>query len=771
MKLTRRDFLRWASLSAVGAVACNPFTDSEFDLQSPVRLPEDLVTGEDNWYATLCGQCPEQEGILVRVFQGRAKKVQGNPIYPTNQGKQSVRCDGGLQALYHPDRIAKPLRRTGPRGDGLYVPVEWDEAMDLLKDKLLPHRGSDALLMVTEPLRGHLGGVARRFSEAYGGRHMAFEALDNVVLRRAVKEVFDQDLLPDLDIDNTRYLLSFGADFLSTWVSPTRFARGYGQFRQGDRRERGHFLHIDPRFSMTAASADEWVPVRPGTEGVLALSIAYVIMSNADRWGIDAGVVNTMTGGAGPEALSAFAPDKVTDPSDPPLYVGMPERLRGQSSSEVIHRIAEEFATRRPSLAFGGGEASAHTNGLFNLKAIFALNHLVGSVNQRGGIVFNPQPPVGGFHQASGPSTLTEWEQAANRLRKGEVKALLVHGVNPIHGLPDAVGFKDALSRDDLFIASFASVRDETSDMADLILPVRTPMEDWGDDAPEPGPGYQIVGIRQPVVNPLPGLDPRGFGDILITLAQELGFEAALPYTTFQDVLREGARELYDLDRGSITKSDTPTFEDFWRLLLQRGGWWDEQSESKAISFSPPDLASLARLSVNEVTPSFKAPPGNDLYHLVPFASNSLLEGRGASLPWMQSAPDPLTTVAWQTWIEINIRDAEREGFKLGDVVRVFSDRGEINALAYPHPAIPPGVVAVPLGQGHTSEVEYSQGKGANLIPVLSPEKEKETEAFAWAATRVRLEREGSRKRVTKFEAPATSVQPFYERIVRVVKE
>ncbi|MEE3167365.1 MAG: 4Fe-4S ferredoxin, partial [Chloroflexota bacterium] len=108
MKLTRRNFLAWAGLGAVGAVACEGFgiRKGELDIQSSVRLPEDLVRGTDNWYASLCRTCPSCEGIVVRVMEGRAKMVQGNPYYPTNQGKIHARCEAGLQALYHPDRIA-----------------------------------------------------------------------------------------------------------------------------------------------------------------------------------------------------------------------------------------------------------------------------------------------------------------------------------------------------------------------------------------------------------------------------------------------------------------------------------------------------------------------------------------------------------------------------------------------------------------------------------------------------------------------------------------
>ena len=233
MKFTRRNFLAWAGLSAVGAVGCDIFGSEgqELRIQSPARQPEDLVKGRDNWYATLCRQCPSCEGVLVRVMEGRAKKVQGNPMYPVNQGRQSARCDAGLQALYHPDRIAGPMRRTGPRGSGRFTGMTWDDGLNWLAAELRD-RG-DGLLIMTEPVGPHLGMIASRFADAFNGTHLGFDSLEQGVYRQAVKNVFGQDLLPDLDIANANYLLSFGADFLSTWVSPTRWSVGYGEFRQG----------------------------------------------------------------------------------------------------------------------------------------------------------------------------------------------------------------------------------------------------------------------------------------------------------------------------------------------------------------------------------------------------------------------------------------------------------------------------------------------------------------------------------------------------------
>ena len=121
MPLTRRQFLKILGGSAIGAVifqACG-VPEKELLVQSPAKMPEDLVSGIDNWYATLCKSCKTNEGIVVRVMEGRAKKVEGNIDYPINQGKHSARCEAALQSLYHPDRIQGPMVRTGNRGDCL----------------------------------------------------------------------------------------------------------------------------------------------------------------------------------------------------------------------------------------------------------------------------------------------------------------------------------------------------------------------------------------------------------------------------------------------------------------------------------------------------------------------------------------------------------------------------------------------------------------------------------------------------------------------------
>lgn len=744
MKLTRRNFLAWAGLSAVGAVACDVFQEGELSVQSPRDLPEDLVKGRDNWYATLSDAASGGEGVIVRVMEGRAKKIRGNPKYPVNQGKQGPRVEGGLQALYHPDRIAGPMRRIGPRGSGQFKTIAWEpEALEILRREVAARR--EGMVLITEPLRGTLGRIAGQFATSLGGqhgRHLGFAALDRTTEKAAIQAVFSQDSLPDFDLAQANYVLSFGADFLSTWGASTRMARAYGEFRQGAGREsRGTLVQIDPRFSMTAANADKWLPIKPGTEGYLALSLARVLLSEGlTAPGVD---IDALTNGQAAAALDAFTPERIADRLELPA-----ELLQGKLPAVYIRELARDFAGHRPAIALGGDSAGAHSNGLFNLQAIYALNYLVGSVGQPGGLRFNPGSPLPELPAAAAVGSLSDWQNVIGQIRNGATRLVMVHNANPVYGLPNAAGFAAALNREDVFVISFSPFMDETAIMADLILPDRVYLEAWGDDLPEPGPGYSVVGMQQPVVNPLSDLNPRSFGDLLLSVAQELGQENALPWNGVEAALRENAAALYNLNRGTSRQADSP--EALWNLMLKQGGWWDE-TEAGATPEPPRGLLNDIAGRAQEANPV-----GDGDFQLLPFAHNSLGDGGNAHLPWMQALPDPITTITWQTWAEMNSRQAERMGLREGDVVRIESAAGSITALLYPHPALPPNVLAVPLGQGRRVGSDYATGgdarESSNVLDLLPAEPTTETGGLAWASVRVKVTATGESLKVAKFE-------------------
>ena len=759
MKISRRNFLKLASFSTLGAVACNFFDEREFVSQSPVQMPEDLVTGRDNWYATLSRQGPETEGIVVRIMEGRAKKVQGNPQYPTTLGGHSLRSEAGLQDLYHPDRIAGPMLRVGPRGSGQFAPTTWNDALDRLRGHLQAQADPSRVLTVTGPLRGSMAHLVGSFSDAFGARHMAFQPMEDAAYDLVMRDVMGQQTMPTFDIKNADYILSFGADFLGTWKAPVQFSKGYGEFRQGlGRRHRGSFTQVDSWFSLTAASADDWVPVSPGMEGMLALSIAQVIISEGL---VPQERINQLTGGAGAAALDAYAPNVIVQ------SLGVPP-LHGVQPHEVIRELARDFAHGGSrSIAIGGSSAAAHTNGAFNLSAIFALNFLVGSVGAEGGVIFNPPAPVPELAKTVPASATGEWHRTVADIDNGRTGVVLFRGVNPVNDMPAEIGLRQRLNRDDIFVAAFSSFMDETTEMADLILPERAPLEDWGDDVPSPGPGFEVIGMQQPVVNPLPGMNPMGFADILLQLSREIGIDGASPLNmpTYHHLLQDQARKIHALERGSVQE---PDFNTFWNSLLQQGGWWDKDATAD-MSPAMPNLAEIASRAQN---PVITGPEGGNTFNLIPFQTVSLLDGSGANLPWLQSSSDPLTTVAWTTWVEISTLVADAIGLREGDYVRVEGANGQsFVAQIYHHPAVPPNVVGIPVGQGHTAQLRYSKGRGENPLQIIGLPLEQETQSLAWAGTRVRIVPTGENSPIPKFEGIVPAFVPNREEaIVKITR-
>ena len=489
---------------------------------------------------------------------------------------------------------------------------------------------------------------------------------------------------------------------------------------------------------MTGANADEMVFVRPGREGLLALSMIQVIVNG----GLGDSVPARDITGAGNVDIDRWAPKRVAEETG--------------VSVEKITRIAQEFATHRPALAIGGGSAGAHTNGLFNLTAIYSLNYLVGAVHSRGGLVFNPPPPTDDLAAVEAnvkAGSVGDWRGLVRSMNDGEVRVLITDGSDPMYGLPDELGLREASFKVP-FIFSFASHLDDTTAMADLVLPSHTSLEEWGTDVPTSGPGHQVVGFQQPVVRPFfegrgEELGTRSMPDALMTIADGLGLDLGLGASTIKDLVENAARQIFGLGRGSVRADD---FRAFWAGVLQRGGWWD------TTSLSTGGVPATKELPADAPGPEFAGPDG-ETFHLVPFSSTSLGEGQGAHLPWLQATPDPLTSATWETWVEINHKVAESMDISEGDVVRVVSAFGNndlsgegITAIAYPHPAVPTDVVSIPLGQGHTAGGRYAEGRGGNALSILAPRDDDESGALAWAATKVRIEKVGDWKRLPKFE-------------------
>jgi len=282
-KISRRKFLKIGATASAGVALSSCTTDLRpyrRPLEPSFRMPEEALPGEAVWYASTCGQCPAACGIVVRVIEGRARKIQGNPEHPLNQGRLCARGEAGLQALYNPDRFPGPVRQTS-RGSRQFESQYWDDALDLLTDNLRS-ASSGAISFLGGSMPDSLYDLATRFMQASGSSPpVVYDLLSTLegraTLAAASETLFGSAALPVFDVERAQVVFSFGANFLETWLSPVFYGRSYGLMRQGKLNGRGYLVQFEPRMSMTAANADEWVPVHPGTEGLVALAIGKLV--------------------------------------------------------------------------------------------------------------------------------------------------------------------------------------------------------------------------------------------------------------------------------------------------------------------------------------------------------------------------------------------------------------------------------------------------------------------------------------------------------------
>ncbi len=685
--MDRRHFIKLTAISGTSAAltACgNP------ENQVIRFIPEDeLVPGISTWKPSVCPLCSAGCGVIARVVEGDAEvfrngqpgvirmglvtKLEGNPEDPISQGALCARGQAALQITYHPDRLDKPRKRSGERGSGQFVDISWEEAIKELTgqlDALAAANDQASLAFLTKPRRGRRLEFVAQLLQRYGAKPpVTYELFSDEVLRRANAISFGAHQLPTFDLEQSRYVVVFGADFLGTWNSPLAQSAAYGRMRQGRSGGRAKYVHVDARLSQTAANADEFVAIRPGTDGVLALGIARAIA--------------VQRGGAPDPAAAPFTPQDV-------------EQRTGVPAAKV-ERLAREFAANGPGVAIIGGAPLAHTNGLFNAVAVNTLNRVAGSVNQPGGVSFI----------SAAASTPTR--SVAEILQGDAPKVLVVDDVNPVHGSPASWKVADALKRIP-FIVSLGSFIDETSALADLILPDHSFLESWVDAAPESGAAKAVPVKFGPVMRPL--YDTRSTPDVLLDVSRRL----AKPLANFP-----------------------ATFEEF--LNSETAPKPRPQAPSPKPQTTSPKPQAPSPVVFAE--PVFDGEASQYPYHLIPHASQALYDGSLAHLPWLQELPDPMTSGMWCSWVEINERKAEELGIHQGDVIEVTSTQGSLRAPAFLSPGIAPDAIAIPVGQGHTNFTRYASHRGVNPIAILAPTTIPETGTLAWAATRVKMARVG----------------------------
>ncbi|MCU0627598.1 MAG: molybdopterin-dependent oxidoreductase, partial [Gemmatimonadaceae bacterium] len=608
----RRDFLKilGAGTAATGAVGCN--TDYVRKLIPYVQNPDATVPGVSNYFASTCRECSSGCGILVETREGRAIKVEGNPFSEFNKGAVCSKGLASVQGLYNPDRFRTPMARK----NGKLTAITWDEGLQTLAQKLgeVRSRGQAGnVVFVNQHEAGSFPAFLDQWLAAYGmPSHISHDADAPHAAIAAHRQAYGV-AWPTFDFDAARTIVSFGADFLDGWGPQVPLQLAWADARAKlDGAPRAYY--VGARRSLTGLNADVWIAARPGSE----LAIARFLRGQGTAAEVSA------LADVSVEILEAFKAD----------------------------------VTRGPSLVLAGGSSA---DAMEVALECAELNKQLGNV----GVTVKTAQPLGIYERLDAPSVLRE---AATRMAAGTVPLAFVRGANPVHGMPAAFKFADAWKKVG-FRVSFTNVPDETTELADLILPDHHGLESWGDAELTPN----TLHLQQPGMEPV--FDTRQTADVLIQLAQKdqaLATRYAGDYRTFLVSRFPGGQAAHTqaLAKGVATGN---------ALRSERRAAVAPQRATQAIDKTPGD------------------------YFLVISPSPLLGTGAGANKPWLLELADPVTKLAYQSWVELHPMTARKLGARNGQLIEVKTAAGSLTVPAYVWLGIRPDTIAMSLGFGHRS--------------------------------------------------------------------
>jgi anaerobic selenocysteine-containing dehydrogenase len=713
--MDRRNFFKILSASSAALGGCGGKADKVI----PLLVPDhEIVPGEEQWHPAVCAGCGAGCATVVRIMEGirtverdgaefrqriaAIKKIEGNPLDPISGGHLCARGQASVQALYHPDRLRGPMKRTGQRGQAQFAAISWNDAIAQVAEKLAQVRSADpaGIVFLARAQAGSRSATIARFTEALGApAPVVCSIADHAAERQAAEIVFGWTGLPVYDLARADYTLGVGADFLGGWASPVYYARQFGEFRQGRRQIRGQLVQAESRLSVTAAAADRWLPLRPGTEPQFLAAVGSLLLDG--RLARNAAALPKPVARAFQEA----------DPARLLAACGLDEKR--------VRQIVQELGESEAPLVLAGASIP-QTNSVDAMVASHYINLMLGSVGKPGGVL-----APAATEQPLGNRAIV---QALSHAR-----VVFIDGANPVYAMPRSVGAVDALARAELVVA-FGTFPDDSSAWADILMPDHHELESAMALAPAVST-QRAVAVSTPFVEPL--YDTRAVETTLAELATKIGAEC--PPVTPKDIVEP-------LLAGSLTYED----------VAREGGIWLDP---------PPPTPPRPNAVTPDLAPArFEGDPAQYPYHFQPYVSLQFHDGSGANLPWLQELPDPTSSSIWGLPVEIDPGTAGKLRVANGDMVRVESPYGWLEAPAYVHPGAIPGVVSMAIGDGHANFTRYASGRGANPLSILAPVWDTSTGALISGATRVRLARTGGRRGWTQFSTTDRQERGFDER-------
>ncbi len=593
LEITRRNLLKSGVAAGVaGAVGTGGFKGAPA-LAMELREDAWYRQGEIKTSYTVCDMCPWHCGLVVRSVDGVVHKIDGNPDDPKSRGMLCPRGQGGVSFMYDPDRLQAPMVRTGERGEGKFQEVEWEFALDLIAQKLNEVRersGEESVAVFGHGSSDYWW--VEHFAQAWGTPNAAKPASSLCISPREEASLLTFGTPvgghEPLDWPNLQCLTLIGShigeDARNTVMQDFANIHGRG----------GKIIVVDPRLSSAGTKADQWLPIKPGTDTALLLAWLHVLITEelydapyVDKWA------------AGFDQLAAHVQDKT------PEWAAEITELSAEQIRTSIRTMAEHAPQ---TVIMPGRHVTWYGNDTQRMRAVYLVNSLLGAYGREGGMYFNRSPYIGDVpippykiagsaggcsaepeedsdgppQLAEGPTGRVRADGAQERFLQGPtaiqeliepmisgdpypIEALIASGVNLFHAIPNPARTKEALANLELFVAVDVLPMEYTA-WADVLLPEATYLERY-DDLFTLAHRTPYIHLREPAAEPLHDSRPGWW--IVKELSDRVGLDGYFRWDTIEEFLdtrlNSVGSSLEDIrsQGGVITQEGKPFLEDF----------------------------------------------------------------------------------------------------------------------------------------------------------------------------------------------------------------
>src|SRR5450432_2726522 len=454
-KTPRRDFLKYLGFSTAAATLAASCVMPVRHIIPYIIKPENMVPGVADYYATTFISGGDAVSVIAKVRDGRPIKLEGNDLSGVTQGGTSARVQASILDLYDTSRLRFPVQMV----NGVPQEVTSFEVFDkLVLDSMAGQVGIIVLLTPTITSVTTKQIIADALSKYQGSRHVQYDADSFSGMLQANEASYGKRIIPSYHFEKAKVIVSLGADFLGTWLSPIEFARQYASGRKIDEKAPGMNRHyqFESLMSMTGANADERFTHMPSESGDVALALLAALGGN------------------------------VTAPA-------LPEKLKAG-----IQTAAKDLLENKGKALVVSGSNNIQVQTIVN-----AINEAIGA---------NGSTITWDATNLTRQGIDNDFAMLVADMNQGRIGSLFVFDVNPVYDSPDSKNFKTGLAKVKTTV-SFSGRLDETTELCKYILPSPHFLERWGDAEPRTG----HISMMQPVIAPL--FLTRPFEDMLLILS------------------------------------------------------------------------------------------------------------------------------------------------------------------------------------------------------------------------------------------------------------